>query len=146
MKNTISFVLALFSSFILLNSSANAGGHYTGPDLSGQKVTISGPWLAPEDGYMREIASIFEKLGGTVVYFGKPHSEIYKLCLKKNKKTLIIGDNLRTDIKGANNLNLDSLFIYEGVHKLEIKDEKEIESLLKKYKVNASFYQPRLNW
>ena len=26
-----------------------AGGHYTGPDLSGQKVENFGPWLAPED-------------------------------------------------------------------------------------------------
>ena len=48
--------LAIFASVLFFNASAYAGGHYSGPDLSGQKVTISGPWLAPEDGYMREIA------------------------------------------------------------------------------------------
>ena len=31
---------------------------------------ISGPWLAPEDGYMREIASIFEKATGAEVEYG----------------------------------------------------------------------------
>ena len=45
------------------------------------------------------------------MYFGKPHEEVYNICLKKDEKTLVIGDNLKTDIKGANNLNLDSLFI-----------------------------------
>ena len=34
-----------------------------------------------------------------------------------NQKTLVIGDNLKTDIKGANNMKLDSLFITSGVHK-----------------------------
>ena len=29
------------------------------------------------------------------------------MCFKSNEKVLAIGDNLRTDIKGANNLNID---------------------------------------
>ena len=33
------------------------------------------------------------------------------MCFKPNEKVLAIGDNLRTDIKGANNLNKDCLFI-----------------------------------
>ena len=69
MKKMISFALAFFSS-IIFSTSSFAGGHYTGPDLSGQKVTISGPWLAPEDGYMREISSIFEKATGATVEYG----------------------------------------------------------------------------
>ena len=70
MKKIFSFTIAFFTSVIIFSTSANAGGHYTGPDLSGQKVTISGPWLAPEDGYMREIASIFEKATGATVEYG----------------------------------------------------------------------------
>ena len=70
MKKIISFTIAFFTSVLCFNTNANAGGHYTGPDLSGQKVTISGPWLAPEDGYMREIASIFEKATGATVEYG----------------------------------------------------------------------------
>ena len=67
------------------------------------------------------IAKVFEKIGGEVVYFGKPYKEIYKSILKEKDKALIIGDNLRTDIKGANLIKQDSLFIIDGVHKNEIK-------------------------
>ena len=69
MKKTIKLILAVVTSIFVLNTSAFAGS-YSGPDLSGQKVTISGPWLAPEDGYMREIASIFEKATGATVEYG----------------------------------------------------------------------------
>ena len=65
--------LIKFSTLILcfifsLTSSVFAGTmNYRGPDLSGEKITISGPWLAPEDGYMREIAAIFEEATGAEV-------------------------------------------------------------------------------
>ncbi len=60
---------------------------------------------------------IFEKIGGKVIYFGKPYSEVYNQATNNNKKRVIaIGDNLRTDIKGANNMNYDSLVITKGVH------------------------------
>ena len=35
------------------------------------------------------IASIFEKLGGKVIYFGKPYPEIYNFCKKKMKLFLL---------------------------------------------------------
>ena len=35
----------------------------------------------------------------------------------KGKKILSVGDNLNTDIKGANLLNYDSLIISNGIHK-----------------------------
>ncbi len=93
-----------------------------------------------------KIAELFESLGGKVIYFGKPHKEIYDICLKRSEKTLVIGDNLNTDIKGANNLKLDSLFITDGVHKVEYKNENEIDTLLKKYKVDSKYFQNNLYW
>ena len=92
------------------------------------------------------VADIFENMGGNVKYFGKPHKEIYEVCLKKNEKTLAIGDNLNTDIKGANNMNLDSIFITDGVHRAEFKNENDIENLLKKYKVTTNYFQKKLIW
>ena len=70
MIKTIKFTFALMASILLLNVSANAGGHYTGPDLSGQKATMFGPWLAPEDGTMREVGAIFEKATGASFEYG----------------------------------------------------------------------------
>ena len=64
---------------------------------------------------------------------------------QENEKVLAIGDNLRTDIKGANNLKFDCIYISEGVHRDEYKDDLELENLLKKYNVKANFYQKKLN-
>ncbi len=89
---------------------------------------------------------MFEQLGGKVIYFGKPYEEVYKMCFKENEKVLAIGDNLRTDIKGANNLNFDCIYISEGVHRDEYKDDSELENLLEKYNVKANFYQKKLKW
>ncbi len=87
-------------------------------------------------------------MGGKVIYFGKPHKEVYLSCLDTNQKTLVIGDNLKTDIKGANNMNLDSIFITSGIHKSEINNENEesIEELLKKYNVSGNYFQNELTW
>ena len=52
------------------------------------------------------------------------------MCFKQNEKVLAIGDNLRTDIKGANNLNKDCLFISNGVHRNEFSNNVELEKLL----------------
>ncbi len=48
MNTTIKLALAFLVSVLFFNTNVNAES-YSGPDLSGQKVTISGPWLAPED-------------------------------------------------------------------------------------------------
>ena len=92
------------------------------------------------------VAKVFEELGGEVVYFGKPHKEVYKMCFNLGEKVLAIGDNLRTDIKGANNLNIDCLFISDGVHRDEYNDTSELNALLKKYNVKANFFQKELKW
>ena len=61
------------------------------------------------------------------------------MCFSANEKVLAIGDNLRTDIKGANNLNIDCLFISEGVHRGELSNISELDELLKIYNVKANF-------
>jgi ribonucleotide monophosphatase NagD (HAD superfamily) len=68
------------------------------------------------------------------------------MCFKSNEKVLAIGDNLRTDIKGANNLNKDCLFISNGVHRKEFSNNLELQKLLEKYKVKANYFQKELQW
>ena len=94
------------------------------------------------------IAAIFEKMGGKVIYFGKPYPEIYNFCVKKNETILAVGDNIRTDIKGANIMKFDSLFITGGIHRNEFSNLpiKDYDKILKKYKVKANYYQESLTW
>jgi len=93
-----------------------------------------------------KVAEVFEDIGGKVIYFGKPYKEVYLSCLDTNQKTLVIGDNLKTDIKGANNMKLDSIFITNGVHKDIAINEKLINDLLQQSKVEANFFQKDLTW
>ena len=116
-----------------------------------KKLVCTNPDLTVHRGNKEEycagyIAKIFEDLGGEVVYFGKPYKEIYKMCFNSSEKVLAIGDNLRTDIKGANNLNIDCLFISNGVHRNEFKNISELNALLNKFKVKANFIQKELKW
>ena len=101
------------------------------------------------------LAKKFEELGGEVIYFGKPYKSIYYSALKKlnllkifeeKKINLIaIGDNLKTDIEGANSLNIDSIFITNGLYKNFFQSEKvdlEVEESLS----NIKYYQKNLVW
>ena len=116
-----------------------------------KKMICTNPDLIVDRGGKRElcagsVALVFEKMGGEVIYFGKPFPEVYNQSIDNNeKKILSIGDNLNTDIKGANLLNYDSLIISNGVHKTEIK-KIGIEMMLKKYGVTLNFIQTELKW
>ena len=94
------------------------------------------------------IARIFEEMNGKVIYYGKPYPEIYKECIKDEKRVLVIGDNLNTDIKGANNMHYDSLFIKNGIHQDEFKNltSNSFEEILSKYQVKINYYQNVLSW
>ncbi len=116
-----------------------------------KKMICTNPDLIVDRGDKRElcagsVAMVFEKMGGDVIYFGKPYPEVYNQSIdNKNKKILCIGDNLNTDIKGANLLNYDSLIIANGIHKKEINDEG-IEKTSKKYEAIVNFIQTELKW
>ena len=120
-------------------------------DHISKKLICTNPDLTVHRGNVEElcagsVAKVFENLGGKAIYFGKPYEEVYKMCFKKNEKVLAIGDNVRTDIKGANILNFDCVYISEGVHRDEYSSDIELVSLLKKYKVKVNFYQKKLKW
>ena len=120
-------------------------------DHINKKMVCTNPDLIVDRGDKRElcagsVALVFEKMGGEVVYFGKPFPEVYNQSIdNKKKKVLSIGDNLNTDIKGANFLNYDSLLISNGVHKDEIEKEG-IDIISKKYETIVNFIQTELKW
>ena len=106
------------------------------------------------------LAKYYKKLGGTVLYFGKPYEEIYKyakLNIEKKiglniekKRILAIGDNLKTDIHGAQNFNIDSLLILNGIYKDFFRDNNlNFDKLLKSNEMESLIikkFQQELNW
>ncbi len=116
-----------------------------------KKMICTNPDLIVDRGNKREfcagsVAMIFEKLGGEVIYFGKPYPQVYNQSIdNKNKRILAIGDNLNTDIKGANLLNYDSMIITNGIHKEEIQIDG-IEVVSKNYETIVNYMQSDLKW
>jgi HAD superfamily hydrolase (TIGR01459 family) len=116
-----------------------------------KKMICTNPDLIVDRGNKREIcagslALVFKKMGGEVIYFGKPFPEVYNQSINnKGKKVLSIGDNLNTDIKGANLLNYDSLIISNGIHKDEIKKEG-IDIVSRRYEAIVNYIQTELKW
>jgi HAD superfamily hydrolase (TIGR01459 family) len=73
------------------------------------------------------LADAYAALGGAVLYCGKPHAPIYDVALATaagvrggrtpdRKRTLAIGDSVRTDITGAQAFGLDYMFVTSGIH------------------------------
>lgn len=72
------------------------------------------------------LAEAYEKIGGRVIYAGKPHAPAYEMALgmierarggKVAKDRILgIGDALRTDMAGAANFGIRSLFIGSALH------------------------------
>ena len=98
------------------------------------------------------LAEYYEKIGGKVIYYGKPHSNIYEFCYKfieGENKILVIGDSLENDIKGANLQKLDSVLITDGIHR-EVNNNKDIDKeklddLIKKKNIKPKFVMRKLN-
>ena len=69
------------------------------------------------------LAQMYEQMGGTALYFGKPHPPIYDLARRRlgeaggpsDPQILCIGDGIFTDIQGGIGEGLDSLFITGGL-------------------------------
>ena len=118
-----------------------------------KKMVCTNPDLIVHRGGRKEycagsIAKVFEEMNGKVIYYGKPYPEIYKECIQDEKKVLVIGDNLNTDIRGANNMHYDSLFIKNGIHKNEFKNltPGDFDGIFNKYQVKINYYQNYLSW
>ena len=117
------------------------------------KMVCTNPDLVVYRGRKKEycagtLAEIFKNLGGSVVYFGKPYPEIYNFCIKQHETVLVIGDNIHTDIKGANNMNFDSLLITNGIHRSEFLNlnYQNYDTILNKYETKTNYYQEYLIW
>lgn len=72
------------------------------------------------------LADLYEKLGGNVIWAGKPHLPIYEQTFAMideaaghsvaRENILAIGDGVRTDIKGASAAGLRSVFVASPIH------------------------------
>ncbi len=84
------------------------------------------------------LAEMYEDLGGSVFWAGKPHPPIYERALAlanarrampaAKSAVLAIGDSMRTDMAGAHGVGVDGLFIAGGIHRDELGDHAAIDA------------------
>lgn len=85
------------------------------------------------------LAQVYEEMGGTALYFGKPHPPIYDLARRRlaeagapaDPQILCIGDGIFTDIQGGIGESLDTLFITGGLEAEHFGSDVESPEALK---------------
>ena len=83
------------------------------------------------------VAALYEEMGGTVIWRGKPFAEAYAaahtmaqnlVCRALDKADILaIGDAVRTDIRGAHDYGVDALFVGQGIHRDDVMASGEID-------------------
>lgn len=83
------------------------------------------------------IAEIYETMGGTVYWAGKPYPVAYETAIDAagriraepvaRHRVIAIGDAVRTDLAGAARAGVDALFIASGIHRADVMRGDEID-------------------
>lgn len=99
------------------------------------------------------LAQAYETMGGTALYFGKPHPPIYDLARRRlfaltdrrDPQILCIGDGIATDVQGGLSENLDTLFVTGGISAAEFgpdsahPDKRLLEAYLAARQMGVTF-------
>ncbi|WP_438955394.1 TIGR01459 family HAD-type hydrolase [Cognatiyoonia sp.] len=105
----------------------------------GLKLLCANPDIVVDRGVTREwcagaLAKLYTEMGGESLYFGKPHPPIYDLARRRlaalrktssDPRIICIGDGIITDILGAQQEDLDSLYITGGLAAIETKTKRD---------------------
>ena len=121
-------------------------------------MLCANPDLHVDRGAVREIcagliAMRYREIGGRVLIFGKPQSSIYELARKRLMEIapdidasdiLCVGDGIMTDIRGALDYGLKSLFVSGGLAAAEtgttdMPDPDLLEKYIRKHKTVPDF-------
>ncbi|MCW2308157.1 TIGR01459 family HAD-type hydrolase [Rhodobium gokarnense] len=107
------------------------------------------------------LARDYAAIGGDVTIFGKPHAPIYDAALARlaevagadlgKNEVLAIGDGLPTDIAGACDQGLPTLFITGGIHAadfgpIDAPDAARVAERLDREGRRVVAAMPRLSW
>ena len=79
------------------------------------------------------LAHHYQDCGGEVVFYGKPHEEIFKKLqnILNSKRILMVGDSLDHDILGGFTAGWDTLLVKCGIHASEFANNNDAVILKK---------------
>jgi HAD superfamily hydrolase (TIGR01459 family) len=118
--------------------------------------------IAPSQGKLitapGTVAAMYEQMGGTVLYVGKPHAPIYGACLDaldglEPSEIVAVGDSVEHDVQGANGVAIDCCFVTGGIHQEEFppeatgaEREARLADLGQRFGARPQWVVPRLVW
>ncbi len=98
------------------------------------------------------LAAEYEKLGGDVLYTGKPHRPIYDMAVVRieeakgsevpRARILCIGDSIKTDIAGASAAGMDAFFVASALHIEGANDEVPLSAAVLSELFSGSAVRP----
>ena len=104
------------------------------------------------------VAAMYEQMGGSVLYVGKPHAPIYGACLDaleglRPSEIVAVGDSVEHDVRGANGMEIDCCFVTGGIHADEFpadatqaEREARLADLCQRFGARPRWVVPRLSW
>jgi HAD superfamily hydrolase (TIGR01459 family) len=102
------------------------------------------------------LARVYDELGGEVILVGKPHAPIYVAAKRAaaelgGTRILAVGDGLATDIRGAVDNGVPTLFVTGGIHAADFgphgaPDGERVAARLAAEGLSAVAYIPTLTW
>lgn len=114
-------------------------GEFLYAKTKGLKLLCANPDIVVDRGESREwcagaLAALYTEMGGESLYFGKPHPPVYDLARRRlaehgasvpDSRILAVGDGIHTDISGALQEDIDSLFISGGLAARETRTTRQ---------------------
>lgn len=102
------------------------------------------------------VAEQYAIMGGRILTVGKPNPDILLYSVENfeninKEKTILIGDNILTDIKGADLIGIDSVLISKGIHvnflgEGYIPDVTKAKELANNFETYPNFIISNLRW
>ena len=96
------------------------------------------------------LADRFHQMGGEVLWYGKPHANIYRACQRiaphiSSERFLMVGDSIEHDISGAQAMGFASAFVRNGIHANDFEnasDESQIGMICDRLAGHADIRPP----
>jgi HAD superfamily hydrolase (TIGR01459 family) len=101
------------------------------------------------------LARLYETLGGTVHYVGKPHPAIFAAALRqlgdpKPERVLVVGDSLDHDIEGGRRAGMLTALITSGIHGKALAEARDPNAAVRELAGHPErmpdWAIPRLKW
>lgn len=110
------------------------------------RLMLTSEGLQPSAG---EIAIHYERLGGQVVFVGKPYGAMYAFARRQVRsrdavRSLAIGDSIEHDIRGGHRAGLETALVLTGLSS-GLADDK-LDKRLAHYGTAPDFVMPGLVW